>query len=193
MDGLGPSTVIQLVAWAPIRECDYMAPWLHISSLLEAYPESARAVTKKLDSALSLACACNKSTETVNLLIQVHPEALKERNHYGFVPLHCVCGAVQPRVGIVKAILDVSPESVTMKSHGGETPMHIASGNPGTFVGVIELLTAQYEKNLDDETARNAFRQSISEHHLQMTNKVGNTPRKLLPSVFVGVEPIAPS
>lgn len=171
---------------ASIRDSNHYLPIHHacelgagpevISCLLEAYPEGAKAMTKKNDSALSLACACNKSTETVALLIQANAAALTERNHYGFVPLHCVCGAVQPRVGIVEAILEVCPESVTMKSHGGETPMHIASGNPGTFVGVIELLTAQYEKNLDDETARSNFRRSIAEHQQQMTNKVGNTP-----------------
>jgi ankyrin repeat protein len=139
-----------------------------VELLWKAYPESAVAQTKKKDSALSLACSCNKSTATVAFLIQANPNALTEKNHYGFVPLHCVCGAVQPRMGIVEEILRVCPSSVVMKSHGGESAIHIASGNPGTCVGVIELLTAQYESFTDGQTEAGE------------TNKAGSTPCKLL-------------
>jgi ankyrin repeat protein len=145
-----------------------------IACLLKAHPASATALSKKNDSALSLACACNKSTQTVALLIKANPMALKEKNDYGFVPLHNCCGAVNPMLRIVQEILAVCPESVAMRSHGGETPLHVACGNPGCFVGVIELLTTQYEKN-SDMSAEDALKESP-----QMTNKVGSTPRKYL-------------
>ncbi|CAB9497995.1 ankyrin 3, node of Ranvier (ankyrin G) [Seminavis robusta] len=146
------------------------APTDVISCLLAAHPTGAMAKTRKNDSALSLACACNKSTETVALLIQANPVALTEKNHYGFVPLHCVCGAVQPRMGIVEEILKVCPKSVATKSNGGESPMHTACGNPSTCVGVIEILTTQYEINTDGSAELALIR------NRQMTNKIGNTP-----------------
>ena len=165
---------------ASVRDCNNYLPIHHacemgastevIEVLLRAYPSGATALTKKNDSALSLACACNKYTDTVALLIKANPRALTERNHYGFVPLHSVCGAQQPRMGIVDAILLACPGCVAMKSHSGETPLHMAVGNPGTYVGVIELLTAQYEKNTN-LNARDALKENR-----QMTNKVGNTP-----------------
>lgn len=142
-----------------------------IEHLLKVHPNGALATTKKKDSALSLACACNKSAATVALLIQANPGALTEKNHYGFVPLHSVCGAVQPKIGIVEEILRACPSCVALPSHGGESAVHIASGNPGTCVGVIELLTVQYEKN--SGVGKAAVTQAKNP---QMTNKVGNTP-----------------
>lgn len=175
-----PRRVVEILVAAEaasIRDSNHYLPLHHaceigatpkvIACLLDAYPEGAKAVTKKNDSALSLACACNKSTETVGILIHANPRALTERNHYGFVPLHCVCGSVQPRVGIVQAILGNCPQSAVMKSHGGETALHIASGNPGTFVGIIELLTANTDVSV---------RTALMKENQQMTNKVGNTP-----------------
>lgn len=143
-----------------------------IELLLRVHPEGALATTKKKDSALSLACACasNNSTAVVALLIRANRKALTEKNHYGFAPLHCVCAAVQPRMGIVQEILRESPSSIAMKSHGGESAMHIASGNQGTSVGIIELLTSQYESYTDGSG------QAPEDKIPQLTNKVGNTP-----------------
>jgi len=132
-------------------------------------------MTRKQDSALSLACTCNKSVETVQMLIEANADALVKRNDYGFAPLHCVCRAYQPRMGIVQALLDACPSCVTLKTHGGETPIHLASGNTGAFVGVLQLLTM----------AQNRFRPTSSDdakadptgtRRMAMTNKVGNTP-----------------
>lgn len=145
-----------------------------VVALLEAYPSAAYSMTRKQDSALSLACTCNKSVETVQMLIQANPDALVKKNDYGFAPLHCICRAYQPRMGIVQALLDACPSCVTLKTHGGETPVHLACSNSGAFVGVLQLLTI----------AQNNFQrlaESSNEDIVRskpMINKVGNTPCK---------------
>ena len=145
-----------------------------IALLLQAYPAAAHAATRKQDTALSLACACNKSVETVRLLIQENPAALTKRNDYGFAPLHCVCRAYQPRMGIVQSLLEACPSCVTLKTNAGETPVHLACSNPGAFVGVLQLLTMA-QKSVTGNAQHVVFSDK------RMTNKIGNTPCKLLP------------
>lgn len=160
-----------------------------VAAILQSYTSAAYSMTRKQDSALSLACTCNKSVETVQMLIQANPDALVKKNDYGFAPLHCVCRAYQPRMGIVQALLDACPSCVSLKTHGGETPVHLACSNSGAFVGVLQLLTMAQNnfQRLDD---------SLSDLTMQpdtkpMTNKVGNTPRtyqsswKLILCVFI--------
>jgi hypothetical protein len=110
-------------------------------ALLKSYPSAAQAMTRKQDSALSLACTSNKSVGIVKLLIEANPQALIKKNDYGFAPIHCVCRAYQPRMGIVQALLDACPSCVHLKTNAGETPVHLASNNNGAFVGVLQLLT----------------------------------------------------
>lgn len=143
-----------------------------ISALLRSYPSAAYAMTRKQDSALSLACSCNKSVETVRLLIEANPGALVKKNDYGFAPLHCVCRAHHPREGIVKALLNACPACITLKTHGGETPVHLACSNLGAFVGVLHLLATAQNKVTGDS------KDLIMSDNKPMTNKVGNTPRK---------------
>jgi ankyrin repeat protein len=110
--------------------------------LLDANPAAAMAMTRKHDSALSLACTSNKSVDAVLRLIQANPKALTTKNDYGFAPLHCVCRAYQPRMGIVQALIEADPECVRLQTNAGETPVHLASSNSSAFVGVLQLLTA---------------------------------------------------
>jgi len=122
-----------------------------VRALLKACPNDAGALTHKQDSALSLACTYNKNLKTVNLLIAANPESLKERNVYGFSPLHSVCRAHQPRMGIVKAILEACPESVLLQTNPGETPIQLAESNSGTFAGVLQLLTQTQDRFLPQQ------------------------------------------
>lgn len=119
-----------------------------IRALIEAYPDATGALTRKQDSALSLACTSNKSAETVQLLINANSQVLTQKNDYGFCPLHCVCRVHQPRMGIVKALVDACPSSVNLQTHSGETPFHLAGSNTGAFVGVLQLL-AQTQARLN--------------------------------------------
>lgn len=168
---------------AEIADADHYLPLHHacengcdanvVAALLEAYPSSAYAMTRKQDSPLSLACTCNKSVETVQMLINANPSALVKKNDYGFAPLHCVCRAYQPRMGIVQALLEASPSCVALTTHAGETPIHMASSNSGAFVGVLQLLTmAQNGLQQND----NRKKQPLVPETKAMTNKVGNTP-----------------
>jgi ankyrin repeat protein len=167
---------------ASIVDCEHYLPLHHaceigcdsdiVASLLQRYPTAAHAMTRKQDSALSLACTCNKSVETVRLLIQANPDALVKKNDYGFAPLHCVCRAYQPRMGIVQALLEACPACVTLKTHGGETPVHLACSNSGAFVGVLQLLTMAQNQRMDG--TQDFFLSDTK----PMTNKVGNTPCK---------------
>jgi hypothetical protein len=118
--------------------------------------------------------------ETVRLLIQTNAGALVKKNDYGFAPLHCVCRAYQPRMGIVQALLDACPACIALKTHGGETPVHLACSNSGAFVGVLQLLaTAQNKRTGADNTNNNDLLVlSNSDNNKPMTNKVGNTPCK---------------
>jgi hypothetical protein len=118
-----------------------------IQALIEAFPDATKAMTRKQDSALSLACTCNKSVDTVKLLIESNPKALTKWNDYGFAPLHCVCRAHQPRMGIVQALVDACPSCVDIQNNAGETPKHLASSNSGAFAGVLQLLTTTQNKN----------------------------------------------
>ena len=123
-------------------------------ALVEAYPESTKALTRKGDSALSLACTSNKSAATVQLLIHANRDVLTQTNDYGFCPLHCVCRTHQPRMGIVKALVEACPESVLLQTHSGETPFHLASSNTGAFVGVLQVL-AQTQTRLRNDNNSN--------------------------------------
>ena len=117
-----------------------------IKALVDAYPDATGALTRKQDSPLSLACTSNNSAETVQLLINANRKVLTQKNHFGFCPLHCVCRAHQPRMGIVKALVDACPESVNLQTHSGETPLQLASSNTGAFVGVLQLLAETQDK-----------------------------------------------
>ena len=186
--------------------CDIGSSFEIVSLLLQTYPEAASQLTRKQDTALSLACNCNQSVETVQLLIDANPQALQLKNDYGFSPLHCVCRAYQPRMGIVQALLDACPECVTMKTHAGETPVHLACSNSGAFVGVLQLLTMAQNQNQNDQTNNRVHHQTnsllqqqkgnhnhvvggsgmeedtTSSRNKRMTNKIGNTPRKYQPT-----------
>lgn len=150
-----------------------------LSALLRCYPAGARAMTRKQDSPLSLACSCNKDVETVQMLIAANPMALSIRNDYGYAPLHCACRAYHPRMGIVEALLDACPSCVALRSHGGETPLHLASSNPGVFVGVLQLLTEAQNK-LNRLHGVPQSEPNMEPCVKPMTSKVGNTPRKFL-------------
>jgi ankyrin repeat protein len=136
---------------ATIVDCENYLPLHHaceigcsldiVQALLESYHPAVEAMTRKNDTALSLACTCNRSVDTVKMLITANPQALIKKNDYGFAPLHCVCRAYQPRMGIVGALLDARPSCVHLKTNAGETPLHLASSNSGVFVGVLQLLT----------------------------------------------------
>ena len=119
-----------------------------IEALIEAYPDATKAMTRKQDSAISLASTCNKSVNTVKLLIKLNPAALTRRNDYGFAPLHCVCRAHQPRMGIVQALVDACPSSVILQNNSRQTPINLASSNSGAFGGVLQLLTTTQNKFL---------------------------------------------
>jgi hypothetical protein len=159
---------------AAIADCENYLPLHHaceigcslaiVQVLLESYRPAARAMTRKNDSALSLACTCNKNVDTVKLLIKACPQALMEKNDYGFAPLHCVCRAYQPRMGIVEALLVACPSCVDLKTNAGETPLHLAGSNSGAFVGVLQLLTtAQHRTNLDSSRIKTTSMTSIDD------------------------------
>jgi ankyrin repeat protein len=139
-----------------------------ILCLLALFPGATKHLTRKNDTALSLACSANRSAETVGLLLEVGPEALLTKNDYGFSPLHCVCRAHQPNVEIIKAIVAINPTIVTEETNAGETAIHLAS-RTGASVGLLEVLTAAIN-TLDPKDS--IVREKV------MTNKVGNTPRK---------------
>ena len=149
-----------------------------IEYLLRVYPQGARETTRKQDTALSLACACNKSVDTVSLLIQANQSALEMRNDYGFAPIHHVCRAYQPRMGIVQTLLEASPSSVTLKTHADETPVHLACSNSGAFVGVLQLLTQAHNRAVGS-TDVSEQRSKMVVPDKRMTNRVGNTPCKI--------------
>jgi ankyrin repeat protein len=142
-----------------------------IDCLLRGFPAATKHLTRKNDTALSLACSANHSGETVRLLLDVGPDALVQKNDYGFSPLHCVCRAYQPNVEIIRAIVDINPAIVTEETNAGETAIHLASSSTGASVGLIEILTA----------ARNtlgANNDLVMREKDMANNKVGNTPRK---------------
>jgi ankyrin repeat protein len=140
-----------------------------IRCLLSFFPGATKHLTRKNDTALSLACSANRSGETVGLLLEVGPEALLKKNDYGFCPLHCVCRAHQPNVEIIRAIVAINPSIVTEETNDGETAIHLASRSTGASLGLLEVLTA----------ARNALGPKDSVvREKYMTSKVGNTPRK---------------
>lgn len=173
---------------ASIPDAEHYLPLHHASAigcepeiiglLLEDYPQAASVLTRKQDSALSLACSCNRSVETVRLLIRANREAMVKKNDYGFAPLHCVCRAYQPRMAIVEELLEACPSSIALKTHAGETPVHLACSNSGAFVGVIQLLTLAQNKETGS-TSEDLLDASADMGQSKLTvNKIGNTPCK---------------
>jgi ankyrin repeat protein len=165
--------------YLPIHHaCEVGCPPEIVQALLEANPASARAETRKHDTALSLSCTCNKSVESVKLLIKANPRALKQKNDYGFVPLHCICRAYQPRLGIVEALVDANPSCVHLQTNAGETATHLASSNSSAFVGILQLLTAK-QKSVEPPPMQKRpppstdFENNGRGH---LTSRIGNTP-----------------
>jgi ankyrin repeat protein len=149
--------------------CEFGADPEVIACLLEGFPGATKHLTRKNDTALSLACSVNLSGETAQLLLDAHPEALLQKNDYGFNPLHCVCRSYQPKVAIAKAIIDKNPAIVTEQTNAGETAIHLASSSTGGSVGLLEVLTAA-------RVASGAMNVVALDKKV-MVNKVGNTPR----------------
>jgi ankyrin repeat protein len=140
-----------------------------IACLLDFFPAATKHLTRKNDTALSLACSANRSGKTVRLLLEVGPEALLKKNDYGFCPLHSVCRAHRPNMEIIRAIVAINPAIVTEETNTGEMAIHLASSSTGASVGLLEVLTATRNSlGPKDSVARDKY----------MTNKVGNTPRK---------------
>lgn len=162
-----------------------------VELLLENYPQAASVLTRKQDSALSLACACNRSVETVRLLIRANPEAMIKKNDYGFAPLHCACRAYQPRMAIVEELLQACPASITLKTHAGETPVHLACSNPGAFVGVIQLLTLAQNKATGSSSEDLIDPAADLGQSKSTVNKIGNTPCKFTHTRNCGFESFA--
>ena len=151
--------------------CDVGADVGIIQFLLSVYSRAASIVTKKQDTPLHIACGRNVSNDTVRLLIETNRDALTMTNDYGFAPLHCVCRAYQPRMGIIQALLEACPASASQRTNGGETAVHLACSS-GAFVGVLQLLTlAQHEA-----TGKSTSSASILSLAERTTNKVGNSP-----------------
>jgi len=144
-----------------------------VAAILEMNPSAAYAMTRRQDSALSLACACNMHEETVRMLIQANIDAVTRKNDYGFAPLHCVCRAHQPRMGIIQTLMDASPNCIALQTHGGETPVHLVSGNASALVGVLQLLTQHQRFHSVGDITPGLPAEILS----TITNKVGNTPR----------------
>jgi ankyrin repeat protein len=157
--------------------CEVGAPVEIIRALLDANPSSARAETRKHDTALSLACTCNKSVDTVKLLIKANPHALKHKNDYGFVPLHCICRAYQPRMAIVEALVEANPSCVHLQTNAGETATHLAGSNSTAFVGILSLLTSAQKKVTQPPMLKRpppAADADVNQGHLK--SRIGNTP-----------------
>eukprot|EP00521_Asterionellopsis_glacialis_P010057 CAMPEP_0195289588 /NCGR_PEP_ID=MMETSP0707-20130614/5801_1 /TAXON_ID=33640 /ORGANISM="Asterionellopsis glacialis, Strain CCMP134" /LENGTH=530 /DNA_ID=CAMNT_0040349611 /DNA_START=678 /DNA_END=2270 /DNA_ORIENTATION=- len=141
-----------------------------IRYLLSIYRAAASVVTRKQDTALHIACGANASAETVRLLVEANVDALTMTNDYGYTPMHCVCRAYQPKVGIVTTLLEACPSCVTLRTHGGETPVHLACSS-GAFVSVLKILT-----ETQNGLSRGRPSDPLQMKKPRMTNKVGNTP-----------------
>ncbi len=159
--------------------CEVGAAVEVISLLVSVYSLGASALTRKHDTALSLACATNKSVKTIRCLIEANREAVIMKNDYGFAPLHCVCRAFQPRMGIVQALLEANPFCIQLRTNAGETPVHVACANSGTYVGVLQLLSmAQNKANSSPSLSSQVELLDQTTMEKNATSKIGNTPRK---------------
>jgi ankyrin repeat protein len=132
-----------------------------LEGLLRTDPRAATALTRKRDSALSLACSANVSDESVRVLLDANLGATSVANDYGFLPLHCVCRANAPLLSIVHQLVEANPLSIHCLTNAGELPVHLANG---AGRAVLALLTVPETDTGNDPRP--------------MTNKVGNTPCK---------------
>eukprot|EP00934_Nitzschia_sp_Nitz4_P006388 Nitzschia sp. Nitz4//scaffold11_size288233//208316//211039//NITZ4_000800-RA/size288233-augustus-gene-0.139-mRNA-1//-1//CDS//3329534152//6378//frame0 len=139
--------------------------------VLDVYRLAAMALTKKNDSALSLACHCNLHLETVCALVDTNQDALVHTNDYGYAPLHCVCRTNDPNVDIVQTLLEASPSCVWIKTHGGETPLHLAASNVGVQIQVLRHLVQALKVSPPPDNGKNLAK--------SMMSSLGNTPLHL--------------
>ena len=153
-----------------------------VRDLIDAFPYGSKAMTRKNDTALSLACAANTSVETVRMLLYANPSATSTANDYGFIPLHCVSRAYHPSPEITRMILEADPESVTVLTNGDETAIHLASSSARTSAAVLQLLTTTQE-NLPSNTKAAVQKKKV-------VNATGNTPLHYACFRGVGAEQI---
>lgn len=157
-----------------------------VRMLLTCGVKTAQALTRKRDTALSLACTSNTHVDTVKLLVEAFPDALSLKNNYGFAPLHCICRAHLPRTSIVQVLLDACPSSILFRTNGGETPVHLFSSNRGASAGILHLMTRiqNEEESKRRSTGDGLFAPIVKIagadtadlHADYAVDKVGNTP-----------------
>ena len=148
--------------------CEVGADPAIVKCLIDVFPDGAKAMTRKSDTALSLACAANTSAETVRMLLAANPDSTATANDYGFIPLHCVSRSYQPSPEITRMMLEAYPESVNVQTNGDETAIHLASSNARTSVAVLQLLTTA-QGNLPARTQESVKRKKT-------VSTTGNTP-----------------
>lgn len=169
--------------------CENGADAAIVRCLLDAEKQAASMLTRKSDTALSLACTANKSVETVRILLEANPAASLQPNDYGFLPIHCSCRAYQAQGLIVRELLRVCPQAALKTTNGGESAMHLASSNASASVGILDMLTKTFqslrEENGIEERREFTMRDKI------LTSTVGNTPRKFFAIISSIVELLA--
>ncbi|GKY91763.1 hypothetical protein MPSEU_000148000 [Mayamaea pseudoterrestris] len=154
--------------------CESGSPVDIINSLLAGYPHAASVMTRKQDSALSLACAANRSPPTVQLLIKTFPGAIVKMNQYGFIPLHCACRGYQPKLAIIQALVRADSNCTTIPTLSGDVAIQLAQNNKSTSMVVLEYLKGKSDGL--HAVPRRAGLSAVERQSMMVDNKKGNNP-----------------
>jgi ankyrin repeat protein len=102
--------------------------------------------------ALHAACSKNAPISAVQLLVQTHPDAVKEKDKDGYLPLHFACWTNQS-LEVIQFLVQKHPNAIKEKSSNGDLPLHLVCGN-NQSLEVIQFLVQKHidavkEKNID--------------------------------------------
>jgi len=109
-----------LLHYACINECSHAA----IQFLVEHWPMSVTMRTE--DDNLPLHLVVNaKIMENVQLIVEAWPDAIREKDGWGYLLLHCTCCSFRCSDDVIQFLVECWPMSY-IKMEGNILPLHLA-------------------------------------------------------------------
>jgi hypothetical protein len=142
---------------------------LHIANRKMVYKTDA--IHKR--SALHVAIMNQASDQTVTLLIQLHPQAVRLFDCHGRLPIHYACKINHNQnpddcISSFMYLLQVYPESASIPDKDGFLPIHFACQSKASMISVIRLLIrvapeSTLAQTMEGRTPVQIARQSVGE------------------------------
>jgi len=117
--------------------------------LVQTYPQVTRMRLGYRDGGLLLHAACknNAPSDTIQLLLNLNPDSISQRDDSGWLPLHRACIYMEPSLTMIELLISHYPEAVRAPVNaiecGNELALHLALTS-GASADIIFILLDHY-------------------------------------------------